>query len=131
MIRLGIGSRVAILRRLSDSELNPGASSLRVRLVLTVFLAMTPALLCLYFTRMFWVGFVAGALALVSTWYASERFVLRPLRALTSTIDQLKRGNRVKVSAHHAESDEIGCLAHALDQWADASERRRSERERE
>ena len=129
--RLGIGLGVAILRQLSDSELNPGSSSLRVRLVLTVFFAMTPALLCLYFTRLFWVGFVAAALALVGAWFAIERFVLRPLRTLTAVIDQLRVGNRVKVSVHHTDLDEIGRLALALDQWADASERRRTERERE
>jgi len=92
---------------------------------------MTPALICLYFTRLFWVGFVAGALALIGAWFAIERFVLCPLRALTGSVDQLRSGNRVNASASHTESDEIGGLARALDKMSESLARRRTEREHE
>ena len=43
-------------------------SSLRVRLVGVVFLAVVPVLLLMYFTNLPWIGFVMGLVALAAAW---------------------------------------------------------------
>ena len=61
-------------------------SSVRVRLVGTVFLAIAPAWVLTYWiaertgTEFPWTGFVVGVLALGAAWVGGERFILRQVR---------------------------------------------------
>ena len=65
-------------------------SSLRFRLVGTVFLAVAPASVMMYFadkyytdhygTRLPWTEFAVGLLALAAAWFGGERFILRQVR---------------------------------------------------
>jgi methyl-accepting chemotaxis protein len=59
----------------------------------TVFLAMAPALVFLYFRREPWTGFLIGFLALVAAWFGGERFVLRQLRTLVAATRRLGAGD--------------------------------------
>ena len=60
-------------------------SSLRLRLVGAVFLAIAPAWVVMYFTHLHWTGFVVGLLALGAAWFGGERFILRQVRLLLKT----------------------------------------------
>src|SRR5206468_2170017 len=78
-------------------------SSLRVRLVGTVFLAIAPAWVGMYFvdryfaakygTHLPWTGFVVGLLALGAAWFGGERFILRQVRILVEAVKRLGAGD--------------------------------------
>ena len=61
---------------------------MRVRLVGTVFLAIAPAWVLMYWfarkthTELPWAGFAVGLLALGAAWFGGERFILRQIRLL-------------------------------------------------
>src|SRR5437773_10401324 len=64
-------------------------SSLRVRLVATVFIAIAPAGLLMYVANLPWMGFVMGLLALGAAWFGGERFILREVRVILDAARKL------------------------------------------
>jgi signal transduction histidine kinase/ActR/RegA family two-component response regulator/HAMP domain-containing protein len=129
-------------------------SSLRFRLVGTVFLAILPALLLLYIietywprtehaqnlpdqgaevephSRIPWSEFIVGLVALGAAWFGGERFILRQVRAVCGAAKQLAMGDlSIRTGLAH-EKGELGELARAFDSMVMALEQRVKERER-
>jgi signal transduction histidine kinase/CheY-like chemotaxis protein/HAMP domain-containing protein len=105
-------------------------SGLRVRLVGTVLLAITPAWLLMYCTELPWAGFTVGLMALFAAWYGGERFILRQIRVLVRAARKLGEGDLSSRTGLASERGEIGELARAFDSMATALEQRVEERER-
>ena len=99
-------------------------SSLRVRLVGTVLLAIMPAWLLMYCTALPWTGFMVGLFALVAAWYGGERFILRQVRALVRAARRLGDGDLSSRTGLGSERGEIGELARTFDSMATALEQR-------
>jgi len=114
---------------LQSLKSNGGFSSLRIRLVGTVFLAIAPALAVLYFTHSPWIGFLIGLLALGAAWFGGERFVLRQVKTLAAAAERLTAGDLSARSGLNAEPGEIGSLARSFDEMAASLGRRAEERE--
>ncbi len=102
-----------------------GFSSLRYRLVGTVFLAIAPALVVMYFTDKYcaahygshlpWSGFVVGLAALGAAWLGGERFIVRQLGELSKAVQQLRAGDLKARTGLSEEPGELGDLARAFD----------------
>ena len=107
----------------------PGLSSLRVRLVGAVFVGILPALVVFYFTRLPWIAFAIGLLALVAAWVGGELFVVRKMRELVKAVQRLGSGDLSSRTGMAREKGEIGQLARAFDNMATALEIRARERE--
>jgi len=111
-------------------------SSLRARLVGTVFLADAPAWAVMYFlakrnTDDFpWTGFVVGLVALAAAWFGGERFILRQVRRLSVAARGLARGELSSRAGLSKEKGELGELARTFDSMAASLESRVKERER-
>jgi signal transduction histidine kinase/CheY-like chemotaxis protein len=115
-------------------------SSLRFRLVGTVFLAVAPAWVLLYFADKYyaqhydahlsWTGFTVGLLALAAAWFGGERFILRQVRILSKAAQQLAAGNLTSRTGLSRERGELGELARTFDAMAASLEERVKERER-
>ena len=105
-------------------------SSLRVRLVGTVLIAILPAWLLMYCTALPWTGFMVGLLALVAAWYGGENFILRQVRALVRAARRLGEGDLSSGPGSVPKAGEIGELARTFDSMAAALEHRVEERER-
>ncbi len=113
-------------------------SSLRARLVGTVFLAVAPAWVLMYFVvkstgnqqDLPWtvLSGVIGLVALGAAWLGGERFVLRQVRELSRAARQLAAGD---LSSRTGLSDqgEMGELARSVDAMAASLERRERESE--
>src|SRR5271167_1607243 len=98
-------------------------SSLRVRLVGIVFLAVAVALALLYFFGYWgssWVGFVAGLVALVAAWIGGELFIMRQVRALSKAVQGFGEGNLGSRTGLNKERGELGELARSFDSMAEA-----------
>ncbi len=116
-----------------------GFSSLRVRLVGTVFLAVVPAWIVMYFIDKYyashygahlpWTGFVVGFFALGAAWFGGERFILRQVRILSKAARRLAAGDLGSRAGLSREGSELGELAHTFDSMAAALEQRVKERE--
>lgn len=104
-------------------------TSLRARLVGTVLLAIAPALVFLYCTRLPWTGFAVGLLALAAAWLGGECFVLRQVRQLLRTTEKLAEGDLGSRTGLKAEPGEMGVLAHKIDFLAESIQDRARERE--
>ncbi len=114
-------------------------SSLRVRLVGTVFLAITPAWLLMYYvdkhyfskygSHIPWTDFTIGLVALVAAWYGGERFILRQVRELSRAARELAAGDLTSRTGISKEHGELSELARAFDQMADSLQERVKERE--
>src|SRR5579859_6123234 len=100
-------------------------SSLRARLVGTVFLAVAPAWLLAYLIvkktgtdqDLPWT-FLSGAiglLALAAAWYGGEHFVLRQVRILFNAARQLALGDLSIRTGLEKERGELGELARTID----------------
>ncbi len=107
----------------------PGFSSLRVRLVATVFLAIAPAMVFLYFTGSSWAGFAIGLLSLAAAWYGGERFVLRHVHRLATAVQRLGSGDLSSRTGLADEPGEIGLLARGFDTMAANLQQRVKEHE--
>ena len=115
-------------------------SSLRFRLVGTVFLAVAPALVLLYFGNKYfpdeyrtiipWPEFLVGLLALGAAWFGGERFILRQVRVLSKAARQLGAGDLSSRTGLSHERGELGELARTFDAMVAALEERAKERER-
>jgi signal transduction histidine kinase/ActR/RegA family two-component response regulator len=105
-------------------------SSLRFRLVGTVFLAIMPAWLLMYYTDLPWAGFAVGLLALVAAWFGGERFILRQVRILSEAAKHLAEGDLTSRTGLSREGGELGELARSFDTMAAALEQRVKEREK-
>ena len=113
-------------------------SSLRARLVGTVFLAVAPAWVAIYFVvkttgtqqDMPWtiLSGVVGLLALGAAWFGGERFVLRQVRELSRAARQLAAGDLTSRTGLTDEG-ELGELARSVDTMAASLEQRARERE--
>ncbi len=115
-------------------------SSLRFRLVGTVFLAVAPPSVLLYFgnkyyaarygTDLPWTEFVVGLLALGAAWFGGERFILRQVRMLSKAAQGLGAGDLTSRTGLSNEKGELGELANTFDAMAATLEERVKERER-
>jgi nitrogen-specific signal transduction histidine kinase/HAMP domain-containing protein/ActR/RegA family two-component response regulator len=115
-------------------------SSLRYRLVGTVFLAVLPACVVMYFTDKYyadhygadlpWTGFAVGLVALGAAWFGGERFILRQVRTLSNAVQQLGSGDLKSRTGLSQEQGELGDLARSVDAMAATLEERVKERER-
>ena len=115
-------------------------SSLRARLVGTVFLAVAPAWGLTYFIvkqtgteqDLPWmlVSGAVGLLALFAAWFGGERFVLRQVRVLYQAARQLGAGDLTSRTGLSSETGELGELARTFDSMAQSLEQRVAERER-
>jgi signal transduction histidine kinase/CheY-like chemotaxis protein len=114
-------------------------SSLRARLVGTVFLAVAPAGLLTYFLLKTagteldypWIllAGVIGFVALAAAWVGGERFVLRQVRELYRAARQLAAGDLTSRTGLAHEPSELGDLARTFDNLAASLESRVKERE--
>jgi signal transduction histidine kinase/ActR/RegA family two-component response regulator/HAMP domain-containing protein len=115
-------------------------SSLRARLVGTVFLAVAPAWLLAYVIiketgteqDLPWT-FLSGAiglLALAAAWYGGEHFVLRQVRILYQAARRLAVGDLASRTGLQRERGELGELARTIDGMAASLEQRAHEREK-
>src|SRR5579864_1701357 len=109
-------------------------SSLRARLVGTVFLAVAPA-----WALMYWLLKATGAeqdlpwmllamgiglLSLGAAWFGGERFVLRQVRELYRAARQLAAGDLSSRTGLAHERSELGDLARTFDNLAESLEDR-------
>ena len=99
-------------------------TSLRARLVGTVFLAITPAWVLMYYTDLPWTGFVVGLMALGAAWFGGERFILRQVRVLSNAARQIGAGNLSSRTGLAEENSELGELARTFDSMANSLEQR-------
>src|SRR3989442_12575301 len=105
-------------------------SSLRARLVGTVFVAIAPVWVLMYYTHLHWTGFLVGLLALGAAWFGGERFILRQVRLLSKAARQLAAGDLSSRTGLAKEGGELGELARTFDTMAATLEQRVKERER-
>src|SRR5215203_2912600 len=104
-------------------------TSLRVRLVGSVFLAIAPAWLLMYFADLPWAGFTVGLLALIAAWYGGEHFIMRQVHTLSKAAQRLAEGDLSTRTGLADEGGEIGQLARRFDAMAQSLEQRVQERE--
>ncbi|HLH55746.1 MAG TPA: ATP-binding protein [Verrucomicrobiae bacterium] len=114
-------------------------SSLRARLVGTVFLAVGPAWVLMYFLLksmgttqdLPWMllAAVVGLLSLAAAWVGGELFVLRQVRQLYRAARQLAAGDLSSRTGLGQERSELGDLARTFDNLAASLETRVKERE--
>src|SRR5438128_1814052 len=110
-------------------------SSVRVRLVGTVFVAIAPAWVLMYLfarkthTDPAWPAFAVGLLALGAAWFGGERFILRQIRVLARAAQRLREGDLTSRTEMARETGEMGKLARSFDSMAATLEQRVKERE--
>lgn len=88
---------------------------MRAKLVGVVLLAITPAWLLLYLTNLPWLGFAIGLLALAAAWAGGELFVLRQLRSLLRSAQNLAAGKLEVETGLTGDLTEMGELARRLE----------------
>jgi signal transduction histidine kinase/ActR/RegA family two-component response regulator len=103
-------------------------SSLRFRLVGTVFLAVTLGWLIAIVADIEIAGFAAGCLALFAAWYGGERFIVRQVGTMLKTTTRLAAGDMSARTGVGKEDGELGELARAIDSMAGTLEQRVRER---
>ena len=104
-------------------------SGVRMQLVASVFLWISPALVLTFLVNQIWFweyapawlreytlnvpweSLFVGILALVAAWYGGEHFILRQVQALTRAVLQLASGNLKARSGLKVAEGEIGQLA--------------------
>jgi signal transduction histidine kinase/CheY-like chemotaxis protein len=122
-------------------------SSVRLQLVFSVFLWISPALVLTYLvnqdwfwryapewlrhysTSVPWESFIVGVLALIAAWYGGEHFILRQVRALIQAVQRLAGGDFEARSGLKKAEGEIGQLALKFDEMAAALQLRQKERD--
>jgi signal transduction histidine kinase/CheY-like chemotaxis protein len=122
-------------------------SSIRMQLVASVFLWISPALVLTFIINQNWFwayapewlrshalsvpweSFIVGVLALFAAWYGGEYFILRQVRALTQAVLQLAGGNLKARSGLEGAQGEIGQLAEKFDDMVATLQQRQKERD--
>jgi signal transduction histidine kinase/HAMP domain-containing protein/ActR/RegA family two-component response regulator len=103
-------------------------SSLRFRLIGTVFIAVVPALVVVYFTSSeVWAAFLVGLVALGAAWFGGERFVLRQVRALFQATERLAAGDLSTRTGLGNVKGELGQLARSFDGFTESLQQRARE----
>ncbi len=122
-------------------------SSVRMQLVASVFLWISPALVLTFIVNQDWFwayapdwlrrytlnvpweSFIVGVLALVAAWYGGEHFILRQVQALIRAVQRLTAGDFAARSGLKQAEGEIGLLAQKFDEMAAALQQRQKERD--
>ncbi len=108
-------------------------SSLRVRLAVTVFMAILPAWALMFFFPLEWKWFLTGLLlglaALAAAWFGGEHFVLRELRVLAEAAKQLANGDLTTRTSLGQMTGLWGYLARTFDAMAESLEQRARQHE--
>jgi signal transduction histidine kinase/CheY-like chemotaxis protein/HAMP domain-containing protein len=122
-------------------------SSVRLQLVFSVFLWISPPLVLIFIVNQKWFwdfapewlrpytmsvpweSFIVGVLALIAAWYGGEHFILRQVRALIRAVQRLASGDLQARSGLKAAEGEIGQLALKFDDMAAALQQRQKERD--
>ena len=122
-------------------------SSLRMQLVASVFLFISPALVLIYIVNQNWFwqfapawirdyalnvpweSFIVGLLALVAAWYGGEHFILRQVRILSQAVRRLAGGDFQARTGLQEVEGELGQLAQKIDEMAAALQSRAKERD--
>ena len=122
-------------------------SSVRLQLVLSVLLWISPALVLTfiinqkwfwayapewlrpYASDLPWASFGVGVLALIAAWYGGEHFILRQVRALMQAVQRLAGGDLEARSGLKKAEGEIGQLALKFDEMASVLQQRQKERD--
>src|ERR1700710_1747576 len=97
-------------------------SSLRVRLVGVVFIAVVLALALLSYAKLDWLwpGFCMGLFALAAAWVGGEFFILRQVKSIQHAASRLAQGDLTTRTGMLNEPTELGELARSLDSMAEA-----------
>jgi signal transduction histidine kinase/ActR/RegA family two-component response regulator/HAMP domain-containing protein len=98
-------------------------STLRMQLVGSVFLLITPAWLLMYIFKLPLSGFVVGILALAASWFGGEHFILREVRALSSVAQRIAEGDLSARTGLKPSENELGQLTKGFDLMAESLER--------
>jgi signal transduction histidine kinase/HAMP domain-containing protein len=98
-------------------------STLRMQLVGSVLLLITPAWLLMYIFHLEFSGFVVGLLALAAAWFGGEHFILRQVRALSATAKKITDGDLTARTGLKATENELGQLTRLFDRMAESLER--------
>src|SRR5471032_1302558 len=105
-------------------------STVRMKLVGSVLLLITPALILMYIYDLPMSGFIVGFLALAAAWMGGEYFVRRQAHALSEAAQKIADGNLAARSGLPSSGDELGQLAKMFDRMAATLEQRIKEREK-
>ena len=104
-------------------------SSVRMRLVGTIFVAIAPPMAFLYYFHLEdWAGFLVGLVSLAAAWYGGERFIMRQLRILLCTTQQLATGDLSTRTGIREAKGELAELAHIFDSMAESLQQRERDR---
>jgi signal transduction histidine kinase/ActR/RegA family two-component response regulator len=130
-----------------SSRLKQSLSGLRVQLVASVFLWISPVLALTFIVNQDWFwryapewlrgyaiswpweSFGVGFLALAAAWFGGERFIIRQVHALTEAVQRLTKGDFQARSGLKQETGEIGQLAQNFDDLAEVLQQRQRERD--
>ena len=122
-------------------------SSLRLQLVASVFLWISPAFVLTFIVNQNWFwdyapgwlrqyalsvpweSFIVGLLALVAAWYGGEHFILRQIRLLSQAVLRLAGGDLQARTGLQEVEGELGQLAQKFDEMAAALQQRAKERD--
>jgi signal transduction histidine kinase/CheY-like chemotaxis protein len=106
-------------------------TSLRARLVGTVFVALVPAWVVMYLFAYDppWVRFSAGIMALGAAWFGGEKFILRQVRSIIRATKLLAGGDLTVRTGLDRETGELGDLARDIDKMAAALQQKAADRE--
>ena len=98
-------------------------STLRMQLVGSVFLLITPAWLLMYIFNLEFSGFVVGLLALAAAWFGGEHFIMHQVRALSNTAKKITEGDLTARTGLKTTENELGQLTELFDRMAESLER--------
>jgi len=98
-------------------------SILRMQLVGTVLLLITPAGLLMYIYHLEFSGFVIGLLSLAAAWFGGEYFIMNQVRALSSTAKKITDGEFSARTGLKTTENELGQLTELFDRMAESLER--------
>jgi signal transduction histidine kinase/ActR/RegA family two-component response regulator/HAMP domain-containing protein len=102
-----------------------------MRLVGVVFLAILPVVAALYFVYTPFIALGVGVVAVSAAWFGGERFIIRQLRLLLTSVERLDTGDLSARTNLGHQPGEIGELAKSFDQIADSLERRAKQQEQD
>jgi HAMP domain-containing protein len=98
-------------------------STLRMQLVGSVLLLITPAWLVMYIFNLEFSGFVVGLLALAAAWFGGEHFIMHQVRALSNTAKKITEGDLTARTGLKTTENELGQLTELFDRMAESLER--------